>query len=67
MTFVFSIYVSNQNKVSKYLDSLLKNYTTILNNGSDWFKIWYLIRFDQSAGSSQGVKVSLQDVIINII
>ena len=33
-----------------------QNYTTILTLSLIWFKHWYLIRFDQSAGNSQVLK-----------
>ena len=49
------ILVTNRNQFSKYLDSPSQELHNHSNNISDWFQNWYLIRFDQSAGSSQGV------------
>ena len=47
--------VTNQNQFSKYLDSSSQELHTNSYNVSDWFDNWYLICFDQSASSYQGV------------
>ena len=49
------ILVTNQNKFSKYLDSLLLRIYTLSKNISDWFKNWHLIQLTNPPGSSQGV------------
>ena len=53
MKFVFWLQTESIVEIFRLPSQELHNH---YNNVSDWFKTWHLIRFDQSVGSSQGIK-----------